>query len=122
LKRSLSSRGVSENFQTKVEKNERPIDVGSIQVRSVARKPLKRVPAQSFHTPRGTLQVSTAEATAIDLAGYSQHAGGLDQVATVRSGLAEKIDAKRLVLAAARSARRATDWLLYVNARVEPEA
>lgn len=155
-------------FQAMVEKNERPIDVGSVRVRFVARKQLKKVPVQSFNTPRGTLQVSTAEATAIDLTGYPQHAGGLDQVATVLSELAERIDAKRLVLAArsaplpwgqrlgyllelvgakeqARAlkeyvrrhardwtalvpgasrarARRATDWLLYVNARVEREA
>jgi len=87
-------------FQAMVEKNERPIDVGSIRVRFVARKLLKRVPVQSFNTPRGTLQVSTAEATAIDLAGCPQHAGGLDQVATVLSEIAEKIDAKRLDLAA----------------------
>jgi AbiEi antitoxin C-terminal domain len=65
-------------------------------------------------------------------------------VATVLSELAEKIDAKRLALAARSAplpwaqrlgyllelvgakeqarARRAADWLLYVNARVEPEA
>src|SRR5580704_853566 len=28
---------------------------------------------QSFNTPRGTIKVSTAEATAIDLSGYPQH-------------------------------------------------
>lgn len=155
-------------FQAMVVKNERPIDLGSVRIRFIARKRLRRVSVQSFNTPRGTIKVSTAEATAIDLAGYPQHAGGLDQVATVLSELAEKIDAKRLVVAAisaplpwaqrlgyllelvgakeqaralkeyvhrhardwaalvpgARRARtrRVPDWLLYANARVEPEA
>ena len=30
-------------------------------------------------TPRGTLRLSTVEATAIDLVGYQRHAGGLDR-------------------------------------------
>ena len=51
------------------------------------------MPVQSFNTPRGTILVSTAEATAVDLVGYQHHAGGLDQVATVLSELAEHIDA-----------------------------
>jgi predicted transcriptional regulator of viral defense system len=154
-------------FQVMVEKNELPIQVGAVRISFVARKQLRKVPIQTFNTPRGVVRVSTAEGTAIDLAGYPQHAGGLDQVATVLSELAEKIDGKRLA-AAARSApipwaqrlgyllelvgakkqavhlkhyvrrhardwtalvpasaharaRRATDWLLYVNARVEPD-
>jgi predicted transcriptional regulator of viral defense system len=154
-------------FQAMVEKNERPIDLGSVRVRFIARKGLRRVPVQSFNTPRGTIKVSTAEATAIDLSGYPQHVGGLDQVATVLVELAEKLDGKRLVVAARNAplpwvqrlgyllelvgakepasalrryvqrhvrdwtplvpsagharARRAADWLVYVNARVEPE-
>jgi len=154
-------------FQVMVEKNERPIHVGSVRISFVARKRMRSVPVESFNTPRGTVRVSTAEATAIDLAGYPQHAGGLDQVATVLSELGEKIDAKRLVAAAKTAplpwaqrlgyllevagakekvsglkeyvrrnardwtalvpakkcarARRASDWLLFVNAAVEPE-
>jgi predicted transcriptional regulator of viral defense system len=113
------------------------------------------------------VQVATAEVTAVDLAGYPQHAGGFDQVATVLSELAEKIDANRLVAAAKtgplpwaqrlgyllelvgakdkvselknyvrenardwtplvsgesyKRPRRAEDWLLYINSKVEPE-
>jgi predicted transcriptional regulator of viral defense system len=47
------------------------------------------------------LCISTPEATAIDLVGYQQHAGGLSQVATVLSELAERIDPKKLPAAAA---------------------
>ena len=58
------------------------------------------IPVQNFNTPRGTILVSTPEATAIDLVGYQHHAGGLDQVATILSELAEKIDPKKLAVAA----------------------
>jgi predicted transcriptional regulator of viral defense system len=87
-------------FQVMLDKNERPIQCGSVRVSFIARKRLREVPVESFNTPRGTVQVSTPEATAIDLAGYPRHAGGLDQVATVLSELAEKIESNRLVIAA----------------------
>jgi predicted transcriptional regulator of viral defense system len=73
---------------------------GAVQVAFVARKRLKSVQVEKFNTPRGTVQVSTAKATALDLAGYPRHAGGFDQVATILSELAEKIDGERLVAAA----------------------
>ena len=44
--------------------------------------------------------VSTPEATAIDLVGYLDHIGGLDQAATVIAELAEKLDPGKLVAAA----------------------
>jgi predicted transcriptional regulator of viral defense system len=87
-------------FQVMLDKNERPIQCGAVRVAFIARKRLREVPVETFNTPRGTLRVSTAEATAVDLAGYPRHAGGLDQVATVLSELAEKIASQRLVLAA----------------------
>jgi predicted transcriptional regulator of viral defense system len=80
-----------------VEKNQRPIECGSVRVAFIARKKVPAVPVQSFNTARGTILVSTVEATAVDLAGYPQHAGGLDQVATILVELADRIDPKRLV-------------------------
>ena len=50
--------------------------------------------------PRGTLQASTPEATAVDLVGYHHRVGGLDQVATVLSELAELMDPYKLLAAA----------------------
>jgi len=89
-----------QEFQVMVEKNQRPIVCGSVRVAFMARKKVRAVPVQSFNTPRGTILVSTIEATAVDLAGYPQHAGGFDQVATILVELAEKIDPERLVAAA----------------------
>lgn len=89
-----------QEFQVMVTKARRSIHCGEVRVAFVVRKLLKDVPAQSFNTPRGTIQVSTAEATAIDLVGYQHHVGGLDQVATILVELAEQIVPEKLVTAA----------------------
>jgi len=89
-----------QEFQVVVAKNRRAIVCGAVRAAFVARKRLTDVPVQSFNTPRGVIRVSTVEATAVDLVGYQTHAGGLDQVATILSELAEQIDPDRLVTAA----------------------
>ena len=89
-----------QEFQVVTGKNRRSITCGAVRVTFVARKRVTEVPVQAFNTPRGTVQVSTIEATAIDLVGYESHAGGLDQVATILTELAERMDQKRLVAAA----------------------
>lgn len=88
-----------QEFQVYLASSRRPIQCGAVRVAFIVRKHLKEVPVQSFNTPRGTILVSTPEATAVDLVGYPQHAGGLDQVATVISELAEGIDSDKLVAA-----------------------
>ena len=89
-----------QEFQVFLAKNRRPIQCGSVRVGFLARKRLSDVPVQSFNTPRGTLLVSSPEATALDLFGYAHHAGGLNQVATVLSELAKRIDPEKLAAAA----------------------
>ncbi|MEZ5551547.1 MAG: type IV toxin-antitoxin system AbiEi family antitoxin [Pseudomonadales bacterium] len=89
-----------QEFQVMVSKNRRDIRCGKVRVKFVARKNMARVPVRKFNTQRGQINVSTPEATAIDLAGYPQHVGGLDQVATILSELAEEIDAALLPAAA----------------------
>jgi predicted transcriptional regulator of viral defense system len=89
-----------QEFQVFLAKSRRPIQCGAVRVAFMARKRIMEVPVQSFNTPRGTILVSTPEATAVDLIGYQHHAGGLDQVATVLSELAERIDPDKLAAAA----------------------
>lgn len=89
-----------QEFQVFLAKNRRPIRCGMVRVAFMARKRLADVPVQSFNTPRGTVLVSSPEATALDLVGYADHAGGLGQVATVLSELAERIDPEKLAAAA----------------------
>ena len=90
-----------QEFQVFLEKKRLPIACGKVRVAFMVRKRLSEVPLQSLNTPRGMLQISTPEATALDLIGYQYHAGGLDQVATVLSELAERIDPEKLAAAAA---------------------
>jgi len=89
-----------QEFQVLIEKSRRPIRCGQVRAMFIVRKHLQQVPVQNFNTPRSTIHVSTPEATAVDLIGYCHRAGGLDQVATVLSELAEQINAKKLVTAA----------------------
>jgi predicted transcriptional regulator of viral defense system len=90
-----------QEFQVFLAKNRRSIACGMVRVAFIARKRLADVPVQKVNTPRGTITVSSPEATALDLAGYVEHAGGLGQVATVLSELAERIDSAKLAAAAA---------------------
>jgi len=89
-----------QEFQVMLAKRHRPIVCGAVRVAFVIRKNIATVPIQGFNTPRGTVLVSTPEATAIDLVGYPGHVGGLDQVVTVLGELAEKLQPDRLVAAA----------------------
>lgn len=86
--------------QVMVAKSRRPLACGAVRVAFVVRRDIARVPVQTFNTPRGTVLVSTPEATAVDIVGYYDHVGGLDQVATVLGELAENLDASKLVAAA----------------------
>lgn len=83
-------------FQVIVAKNRPSIACGGVRVSFVARRNAAAVPTVPFNTPRGYLAVSTPEATAFDLVGYPQHAGGIDNVATVLSELAESLDPRGL--------------------------
>ena len=85
-----------QTFQVLVAHSRKDIRCGSVKVSFIANKRIASVPVRQFNTPRGTLKVSTPEATAIDLVGYTDRAGGLDMVATVLADLAEDIDRDQL--------------------------
>jgi predicted transcriptional regulator of viral defense system len=89
-----------QEFQVLLQRARRPIRCGQVRAVFIVRKHLQKVPVQNFNTPRGTVQVSTPEATAVDLVGYHRRAGGLDQVATILAELSERIDPGKLVAAA----------------------
>jgi predicted transcriptional regulator of viral defense system len=87
-------------FQVMVATNRRPIECGQVRVQFIARRDLARTPIVEVNTPRGRMRVASPEATALELVGYADHAGGLDNVATVLAELVEAIDAPKLVEAA----------------------
>lgn len=86
-----------QEFQVMVSKARRPIECGKVRVVFYVRKRVVEVPTQDFNTPRGTVTVSTPDATAFDLIGYEARIGGLDAVATILTELAEKLDADKLL-------------------------
>jgi predicted transcriptional regulator of viral defense system len=88
-------------FQVALPRSRRPIGCGTVRVQFFARARIADVPMQSRNTPRGTIVVSTVEATAVDLVGYAHRVGGLDQVATLLAELAEQVDPALLATAAA---------------------
>lgn len=79
-------------FQVIVSKNRPDVICGKIRVNFIARKQLGGVPIMNLNTARGTIRVSTIEATALELVGYPNHCGGMDNVASIVAGLAEKMD------------------------------
>jgi predicted transcriptional regulator of viral defense system len=108
-----------QEFQVFLEKNRRPIKCGKVRVAFFARKRLQDVPTKDFNTARGVVRVSTPEATAVDLAGYPQHAGGLSQVATVLAELSPEIDPALLPGAAENAPLPWAQRLGYLLERVD---
>lgn len=89
-----------QEFQVFLERNRRPIKCGKVRVAFFARKRINDIPVKRFNTARGEILISTPEATAIDLAGYANRVGGLDQVATILAELAEQCDPSLMPAAA----------------------
>lgn len=107
-----------QEFQVFLERSRRSLACSRVRVGFITRKRLRDVPVQSLNTPRGTLLVSTPEATALDLVGYQHRAGGLNQVATVLADLSERLDAAKLVAVAATAPPPWAQRLGYLLERV----
>lgn len=89
-----------QSLQVMVRMNRPNIKCGQVRVTFIARGDLERMPVATFNTPHGYVRYSTAEVTALELVGYPQHAGGMNNVATVLAELAEAIDPTKLLEAA----------------------
>lgn len=79
----------------------RPLRAGRVRLRFFVKRSIDRVAVVDMKTPTGTMRVSTAEATAVDLVRYPRAAGQLGNVATVLSQLVPVLDGRRLAAAAA---------------------
>ncbi|MCC7385069.1 MAG: type IV toxin-antitoxin system AbiEi family antitoxin [Deltaproteobacteria bacterium] len=90
-------------FQVIMKTNRRPIECGEVRVQFVARNDMEGTPVVEKKTPRGPLRVASPEATSLELVGYAEQSGGLDNVASVLTELVEALDPKRLVVEARRS-------------------
>ena len=86
-----------QRYQVMVRKRRASIECGLVMVNFHVRRDLEQVSTVTMNTPRGNLRVSSPEATALELVGYVKYAGGMDNVATVLSELAESISSEDLV-------------------------
>lgn len=88
-------------FQVMTDRPTRPVDSGKVRIEFHTNRLIEYVPVRQLSTRAGYLTVSTPEATAVDLVRYYRASGGLDNVATVLTELAESIDPEALAAAAA---------------------
>lgn len=72
------------------------LQAGNSRIRFLTKKWIKQTPVQAVKTPTGFVQVSTPEATALDLLRYVRVAGHLDNVTTVLTELADKLSSTKL--------------------------
>ena len=89
-------------FQVMVRRTRRGLAGGSVRVAFIGRADMEATPVVERNTATGRLRIATPEATALELVGYAQHCGYLDNVATVLAELAEILDGPRLVQEARR--------------------
>lgn len=85
-----------QRFQVMVRTSRRPIVCGKVSVEFHVRSNIEDAATAVMNTPRGHLRVASPETTALDLVGYQRNVGGLDNVATVLSELAEVVSAAGL--------------------------
>jgi predicted transcriptional regulator of viral defense system len=86
-----------QEFQVVTDAPLRPTTAGRARLRFFTKRHFEQTPTIRVKTETGSMRISTAEATALDLIRYAASAGYLANVATVFADLAEKIDPKRLV-------------------------
>lgn len=93
-------------FQVMIPNKRKSISCGHVSIEFIQNSHCTRTPKQALKTRTGTLQVSTPEATAMDMLKYIRHCGGINRIATVLDELAETMSADRLVDLAAQSEER----------------
>lgn len=72
------------------------IESGTTRIRFMTKKDLEKTPVQQMKTPTGFIQVSTPEATILDLLRYVRIAGHLDNATTAIVELLETINPTKL--------------------------
>lgn len=98
-----------QTFQVIVNIEKPMLRCGRFQVQFITKKNLEATPTQQYNTAQSMVKISTPEATAMDLVRYLWKSGGLNNIVTVLSELAEKIDPEKLNALAEQSAENA--WI-----------
>jgi predicted transcriptional regulator of viral defense system len=108
-------------LQVMVPTARRGIECCGVRVEFIARHDMHATPVVQRNTAVGVLRVASPEATALELVGYPERCGYLDNVATVLTELAEVLDAERLVAEAQRAPVAWVQRLGYLLALVGAE-
>jgi predicted transcriptional regulator of viral defense system len=108
-------------FQVMVSQSRRDLACGGVRVNFVARQEMSEVSVVARNTPTGVLRIASPAATAVELVGYPERCGYLDNVATVLAELADSIDGESLAVEAARAPVAWTQRLGYLLELVERE-
>lgn len=91
------------SFQVMVAQSRRGLSCNGVRVDFVARQDMQGTPIVERNVPTGALRIATPAATALEIVGYPERCGYLDNVATVLSELAESIDGDALTAEARRA-------------------
>ncbi len=83
-------------FQVMADVERRKIKCGKVVIDFMTKKKIAGLPVKNINTKQGFLAISSPELTALDLVSYPDRAGGLDNVFSVISELANKINAENL--------------------------
>lgn len=89
-----------QEFQVMTDRSVRPLRVGRQRIHFIAKRHLGATPIVPIKTPTGSMRVSSAEATVVDLVRFNKSAGRLSNVATVISELTSSLRPELLLLAA----------------------
>jgi len=108
-------------FQVMVTKARRGLSCGGVRIDFVARQDMAGTPVVGRNVPTGVLRIASPAATALELVGYPERCGYLDNVATVLSELAEAIDGASLAAEAQRAPVAWVQRLGYLLVLVEQE-
>ena len=92
-----------QEFQVMAPRQLKTAMAGRSRIRFLLKKHIHRTETVPFKTETGSMNVSTPEATALDLLRYPRYAGGLNNIAVVLAELAEKIDPHKLAATAQRA-------------------
>ena len=108
-------------FQVVVPKPRRPISAGGVRVEFIGRGNMADTPVAERNTETGVLRIASPEATAVELLGYPERCGYLNNVATVLAELAEVMDGAALRVEARRAPVAWVQRLGFLLTLVEAE-
>lgn len=95
-----------QRFQVMTLKKRRQLNCGNVSLEFIQNNQSTKTPTQSIKTRTGYMNVSTPEATAMDMVKYIRHCGGINRVVTALDELAEIISPQALADLATKSQER----------------